>query len=92
MGMAKNQGTLNDPDPTKWDPPFDFDGKSGRIHGLLKVAGDSTDSVDKKLNAIKLDLGDTIKDVASPSSPTLISSRIDGQVRPKEKGLNGHEQ
>lgn len=87
--MKKDQGNLNDPLPDKWDDIFKT---NIPIHGLLKVAGSSIEKVDEKLNAIKSVLGSTIVDIPATSAPTTVQSRIDGQVRPKEKNLNGHEQ
>lgn len=88
-GMAKDQENLNDPASTSWDDLFKT---PSLIHGILKVAGNSPEMVDTKLNAIKTILGSTIVDIPATSAPTTVKSRVDGQVRPKEQKLNGHEQ
>ena len=91
MGMAiDGPKHLNDPPPSTWDPLF----KIAPIHGLLKVAGNSPDIIERKLNDIKSVLGHptVIKDIAGQSPPTNVNSRLDGQVRPLEQRLNGYEQ
>lgn len=88
-GMAKDQN-LNDPNSDEWDDLFKT---PALIHGLLKVAGSSSDMVETKLNTIKTILAGTVADIPAKSPPTTVNSRIDGQVRPKEPiKLNGHEQ
>lgn len=90
-GMATDgPKNLNDPPPGKWDPLFNTD----PIHGILKVAGSSPEIVNSKLDDIKSILGHptVIADIAAQSLPTSMNSRLDGQVRPKDQGLKGHEQ
>ena len=91
MGMAiDGPKNLNDPPQSKWDDLF----KVATIHGLLKVAGNSAAIIESKLNDIKSVLGHStvIKDIAGLSPPTRVNSRLDGQVRPRKDGKNGHEQ
>ena len=91
MGMAiDGPRNLNDPPHSTWDPLFNI----APIHGLLKVAGNCTDIIESKLNDIKSILGHptVIKDIAGQSPPTSVDSRLDGQVRPWEQRMNGHEQ
>ena len=80
--MKADFAMLNDPEPKTWDSPF----QSDRIHGLLKVAGESKAGVQAKLDAIKSVFGDTIRDVLGQEG----LSRLDGHVRPGE--LKGMEQ
>jgi hypothetical protein len=87
-GMAKDQPNLADPLSTDWHDLFQKD----KIHGVLKVAANNRDSVNSLLAKIKGILGNTVTDVPGKSAPTIAISRVDGQVRSKEKGLNGHEQ
>ena len=90
-GMAfDGPRNLNDPPHSKWDPLF----TKSPIHGLLKVAGNSPVMVETKLKEIKSILGypNNIKDIAGHSPPTIENSRLDGQVRPLDQHLNGHEQ
>lgn len=90
-GMATDgPKNLNDPAPASWDPLFN----TTPIHGILKVAGSSPEIVNSKLDGIKSILGypTIIADIAAQSLPTSANSRVDGQVRPKDQGLNGHEQ
>ena len=96
-GLAKDgPANLNDPAPANWDPLFrPAEGaQRTRIDGMLKVAGDSRDSVNTKLDDIKNILGfpTIIHDIAAQSLPTTTNSRVNGVVRPKAQGLNGHEQ
>ena len=44
---------LNDPEQSKWDSLFNV----VPIHGLLKMAGSSSEEVESKLNDIKTILG-----------------------------------
>jgi hypothetical protein len=90
-GMAKASKDLADPPKEQWDPLFN---STTPIHGVLKVAGGSPEMVDSKLNDIKSILGHPtlIVDIAGRSLPTTANSRVDGHVRPKDQGLNGHEQ
>ncbi|KAL9045577.1 MAG: hypothetical protein Q9214_001401 [Letrouitia sp. 1 TL-2023] len=89
-GMAA-EDKLNDPPVARWDPLFKA---TTPVHGVIKVAGSDPDMVNSRLVLIQLilKLGTLITDIAGQSPPTSVSSRIDGQVRPKDKGLNGHEQ
>ena len=82
--------SLNDPPPSKWDPLFN----TVPIHGLLKVAGSSQEVINSKLQDLKsiLGHGSVIADIAARSLPSSMDSRLDGQVRPREQGLKGHEQ
>ena len=90
IGMAVDgPRNLNDPRHSTWDPLF----KNAPIHGILKVAGNSLEEVERKLNEIKDVLGHSagvIKDIAGQSPPTTVDSRVDGHVRPWD--LKGHEQ
>ncbi|ERF74220.1 hypothetical protein EPUS_03410 [Endocarpon pusillum Z07020] len=89
-GMARDgPENLNDPAPTSWDPLFN----ASPIHGILKVAGHCQEIVNSKLDEIKKILGypNIIADIAAQSLPTSANSRVDGQVRPKDQGLNGRE-
>ena len=91
MGMGVDgPKNLNDPPHSDWDPLFTV----APIHGLLKVAGNSLEIVESKLNDIKSVLGHPtiIKDIAGQSPPTSVNSRIDGHVRPREDHMNGREQ
>ncbi|KAI9656915.1 MAG: hypothetical protein M1831_004463 [Alyxoria varia] len=90
VGMATDgPKNLNDPHHSTWDPLFN----KAPIHGLLKVAGHSSDIVESKLSDIKSVLGHPIiiKDIAGQSPPTSVDSRLDGQVRPWETRMNGFE-
>ena len=89
--MAKDgEKNLNDPPKDKWDPLF----KSNPIHGILKVAGESPETIQKKLDEVKGILGypHVIADIPAQSPPANVDSRLDGRLRPREKGLQGHEQ
>ena len=90
-GMAADGSNLNDPAVANWDPLFKT---TSPIHGVIKVAGSDASVVNSKLIAIQaiLKVGTVITDIPGQSLPMTVNSRIDGQVRPKEKGLNGHEQ
>lgn len=81
---------LFDPPAADWDPLFN----TTPIHGILKIAAESQESVDSKMDDIKRILGhpNVIADIPASSLPTAQNSRLDGQVRPKEEGLKGHEQ
>ena len=87
---------LNDPPQTSWDPLFNTTTTTSKtpIHGVIKVAGSSLEIVNNKLTDIKntLNYPTLIVDIAGNSLPTNDNSRVDGQVRPKSQGLNGHEQ
>ena len=90
-GMAVDgPKNLNDPPLAKWDPLFNTD----PVHGILKVAGNSPEIVNSKLDDIKSILGHPtiIADIAAQSPPTTTNSRLDGQVRPRDQDLKGHEQ
>ena len=95
LGMAKDgPDSLNDPIVKNWDPLFQHT-SSDTMHGLLKVAGSDPAIINAKLHSIKTDLGYSsgiIGEIAGQSLPTTKNSRVDGQVRPKEKKLNGREQ
>ena len=87
------QGNLNDPALSEWDTLFTSE--TSPIHGILKIAGNSADTVISKLNEIKKILGHPciIADIATQTPPsTSVNSRLDGQVRPESLGLKGHEQ
>ena len=88
--MALDGSThLHDPPRSVWDSLFKVP-----IHGLLKVAGNSQEEVEKKLKILQeaLGHGSLIKDLSGTSSPTNLPSRVDGQVRPMASRLRGHEQ
>ena len=88
--IADGTKNLNDPSRIQWDGLF----WRGAVHGLLKVAGSSPETIESKLKDIKDKLGHptNIKDLPYQSSPTNANSRVDGHVRPWEQRLNGHEQ
>jgi hypothetical protein len=90
--MAADQTFLKDPPIGDWDKLFKSE--STPIHGMLKVAGSDKDQVEIKLQAILkvLQHGTVTLDVAETSPPMTEKSRINGNVRPKERGLNGKEQ
>ena len=89
MGMGKDgPKNLNDPPQAKWDPLF----RMTRIHGLLKVAGNSEKVIESKLSEIQGVLGHSIviKDIPEQPPPTGKVSRVDGHTRPSKN--HGHEQ
>jgi hypothetical protein len=86
-GMA-NDTMLIDPPKDDWDDLFKSS-TANPIHGLLKVAGDSKEQVNKHLDSIKKTLnhsGPTVKDIPGKSEPTEIPSRVDGWTRPNDRG------
>ena len=85
-GMASpDVGTkLSDPAPTTWDPLF----QSLKIHGMLKIAGNSKHEVERHLTMIQKALkhGTAIEDAFQSQSPTETDSRVDGWTRPNDRG------
>ena len=81
-GMTKDgPAELNDPPADQWDSLFN----TNPIHGILKVAGKSPETVANKLDVIKAILGHgtVITDIEA-------ESKLDGKLRPDL--LKGHEQ
>ena len=89
--MAKDKDALADPPKDKWDLLFN---STTPIHGAHKVAGVNSKMVDSRLNDIKSILGHPtlIINIAGQSLPATTNSRVDGHMRPKDQGLNGHKQ
>ncbi|EXJ62099.1 hypothetical protein A1O7_02532 [Cladophialophora yegresii CBS 114405] len=89
LGMKQEDPSkMHDPPLEEWHPLFGQD-----IHGLLKIAGSDPAIINTKLHNIKAILGHgtVINDIVYSSEPTTENSRVDGQVRPKDKQLNGRE-
>lgn len=87
MGMADDgPENLNDPPVDEWDPLF----TTTIIDGLLKVAGIDSQTINEKLEHLKLLLGypEVIKDIEGNSPPSLTNSKLEGRTRTgKNRGI-----
>ena len=102
-GMADDRTNLNDPPATSWESPFkqtlpnpptpnSVPVDVSPIHGVIKVAGSDSDIVNRRLLAIQTILQRDNPGALIQDLPGIDKSRIDGQVRPEDKNLNGREQ
>ena len=93
--MADDKDALNDPPANDWEPPFQRKTSTPNtipIHGVIKVAGSDPKIVNDKLLGIQIALQRGTKGALIQDLPGSGKSKIDGQVRPEAKKLNGREQ
>ena len=87
--MKKELNHLRD-DPTNWNPenwiPFNqtqkTDGFNGEIHGVVLIVGEEDTKIETEF--------DKVAKILDKSVETALI--LDGKVRPKETGQEGHEQ